>query len=233
VLFRSVEHENHWNGGTLTTAGNLVFQGTAAGRLVAYTADKGKALWDFDAQTGIIAAPMTFKHKGEQYVALMAGWGGAAALFGGDAAVATGVRNVSRMLVFKAGGDAKLPTLSEPPATERVPTPVVAANADIKQGEVLYAQYCAVCHGTGVIGGGVLPDLRHSSDAIRAAYPAILLEGMLEPLGMPNFAASFTSADVEKIRLYILHREYETYMQAMQEQEGGAEVPATEAEELL
>ena len=211
-----VEHDNHWNGGTLTTAGNLVFQGTAAGELVAYTADKGQPLWDFDAQTGIIAAPMTFRHDGEQYLALMAGWGGAAALFGGDAAVATGVRNVSRMLVFKVGGDATLPKLSEPPVTARVPTPVVAAKADIKQGELLYAQYCAVCHGTGVVGGGVLPDLRHSSDAIRAAYPAILLEGMLESQGMPNFAASFSADDVEKIRLYILHREYETYMQAMQ-----------------
>ncbi|MEB3735635.1 PQQ-binding-like beta-propeller repeat protein [Halopseudomonas pachastrellae] len=35
-----VERPNHWNGGTLVTAGNLVFQGTSAGQLEAYTADQ-------------------------------------------------------------------------------------------------------------------------------------------------------------------------------------------------
>ncbi|MFX8828954.1 PQQ-binding-like beta-propeller repeat protein, partial [Acinetobacter baumannii] len=47
------------NGGVLSTAGNLVFQGTAGGQFVAYTADKGQQLWSFPTQTGVIAAPMT------------------------------------------------------------------------------------------------------------------------------------------------------------------------------
>lgn len=211
-----VEHPNHWNGGTLTTAGNLVFQGTAAGHFVAYSADVGKPLWRFDAQTGVIAAPMTYEHAGEQYVALMAGWGGAAALFGGDAAVATGVRNISRMLVFKLGATAALPLLTEPAASERIPEPVLASEQDINNGLELYSQYCAVCHGTGVIGGGVLPDLRHSSPAIRDAYQAILRGGALEPLGMPNFADSLNETEVNNILLYVRKREYDTHMQAMQ-----------------
>ncbi|MBQ0743094.1 MAG: PQQ-dependent dehydrogenase, methanol/ethanol family [Pseudomonas sp.] len=213
-----VEYPNHWNGGTLSTAGNLVFQGTAAGEFAAYSADAGAKLWSFDAQTGVIAAPMTYQHQGEQYVALMAGWGGSAALFGGDAAVATGVRNISRMLVFKLGASANLPTLSEPVKadTGRVPQPVLAAEQDIAQGLQLYSQYCAVCHGTGVVGGGVLPDLRYSSSAIRDSYQAILRGGALEPLGMPNFAHSLDEKQVDNLLLYIMKREYDTYMQAMQ-----------------
>ncbi|MFO7704530.1 MAG: PQQ-dependent dehydrogenase, methanol/ethanol family [Halopseudomonas sp.] len=211
-----VEHPNHWNGGTLSTAGNLVFQGTAAGHFVAYTADAGAPLWRFDAQTGVIAAPMTYEHAGEQYVALMAGWGGAAALFGGDAAVATGVRNISRMLVFKLGATASLPNLTAPLASERVPEPVLAADQDIDNGLKLYSQYCAVCHGTGVVGGGVLPDLRHSSSAIRDSYQAILRGGALESLGMPNFATSLNEAEVNNILLYVRKREYDTHVQAMQ-----------------
>ena len=43
------EHVSPWNGGTLTTAGNLVFQGTADGRFVAYNAhDRREALGDAD-----------------------------------------------------------------------------------------------------------------------------------------------------------------------------------------
>ena len=41
-----VEHVSPWNGGTLTTAGNLVFQGTADGRFVAYNAHDGEKLWE-------------------------------------------------------------------------------------------------------------------------------------------------------------------------------------------
>ncbi|MEO6725034.1 MAG: PQQ-dependent dehydrogenase, methanol/ethanol family, partial [Blastocatellia bacterium] len=66
-----------WNGGTLTTAGNLVFQGTADGRFVAYSADKGAKLWEVNVGTGIIASPVTYELDGVQYVSIMAGWGGA------------------------------------------------------------------------------------------------------------------------------------------------------------
>ncbi|KKN90605.1 hypothetical protein LCGC14_0227470 [marine sediment metagenome] len=210
-----VEHPNHWNGGTLTTAGNLVFQGTAAGQFVAYTADAGEPLWTFDGQTGIIAGPMTYRHKGEQYVALMAGWGGSAALFGGDAAVATGSRNVSRMLVFKLGAENRLPTLAEPPETERVPEPVVASKEHLENGKNLYSQYCAVCHGAGGIGGGVIADLRHSSAEVRTAWEAIVLHGAYQSKGMAGFSDSLNQEQAQQILDYIRHREYATWMEAM------------------
>ena len=43
-------HVTIWNGGTLSTAGNLVFQGSADGRAVAYAADTGKKLWEAPRQ---------------------------------------------------------------------------------------------------------------------------------------------------------------------------------------
>tara|TARA_B100000446_G_scaffold28292_1_gene23513 strand:- start:2127 stop:4211 length:2085 start_codon:yes stop_codon:yes gene_type:complete len=213
-----VERPNHWNGGTLVTAGNLVFQGTSAGQLEAYTADQGELLWQFPTQTGVIAAPMTYQHNGQQYVALMAGWGGAAALFGGDAAVATGTRNVSRMLVFKLDGKAQLSTPAPLQAADRVPQPVVAAASDIEQGELNYGIYCTVCHGVGAVGGGTIPDLRYSSDAVRDAWEAIVLQGAFRGKGMASFADSLSAEQAQQIKLYIMQREYESWADTQKEQ---------------
>ncbi|MEI9852343.1 MAG: PQQ-binding-like beta-propeller repeat protein [Sphingomonas sp.] len=71
-----VDYPGPWNGGLLSTGGDLVFQGNAAGGFAAYSAADGKKLWNFEAQTGVIAAPITYTIGGEQYVAVMAGWGG-------------------------------------------------------------------------------------------------------------------------------------------------------------
>src|SRR5262249_41458877 len=101
-----------WNGGTLTTAGNLVFQGTAHGTFAAYRAAGGAPLWETPAGRGIVAAPVSYELDGVQYVAVMAGWGGAFALGGGDAAAAAGVTretNFGRLLVFRLGGADQLP----------------------------------------------------------------------------------------------------------------------------
>jgi quinohemoprotein ethanol dehydrogenase len=64
-------------GGTLTTAGNLVFQVINDGRLLAYSADKGEKL--LEIQTGLrsgMGPPITYQLDGKQYVALMGGVGG-------------------------------------------------------------------------------------------------------------------------------------------------------------
>lgn len=98
------------NGGVLSTAGNLVFQGTSGGEFVAYTADKGQKLWSFPSQTGIIAAPMTYAIGGEQYVAILVGWGGVWDVATGVLAPKGGsTRNISRLLVFKLGASGQLP----------------------------------------------------------------------------------------------------------------------------
>jgi quinohemoprotein ethanol dehydrogenase len=177
----------------------------------------GAPLWHFPTQTGVIAAPMTYQHNGEQYIALMAGWGGSGGLFGGDAVQAAGARNVSRMMVFKLGGKAQL---SAPPAAaplpDRVPQPVVAAASDIDAGSDLYASYCMICHGVGTVGNGILPDLRYSSDAIRDAWEAIVLHGAFQNKGMASFADSLSAEQAQQIKLYIMQREYESWMSAKQ-----------------
>ena len=94
------------NGGTLVTAGNLVFQGSGQGEFLAYDASSGKSLWRFDAGTGIVAAPITYTVEGDQYVALMAGWGGNLAFLGG---AKFGVSGKNRLLIFKLNGSAILP----------------------------------------------------------------------------------------------------------------------------
>jgi quinohemoprotein ethanol dehydrogenase len=72
-----VEHGAPWNGGVLATAGNLVFEGTSDRRLQAFRANDGKALWSFDTQTAPIGGPISYQAGSDQYVAVMAGNGGA------------------------------------------------------------------------------------------------------------------------------------------------------------
>jgi quinohemoprotein ethanol dehydrogenase len=195
-----------WNGGTLTTAGNLVFQGTAHGTFAAYRASDGALLFEAPAGTGIVAPPVTWEMDGAQYVAVMAGWGGAFALVAGDAAAAAGVRdNRGRLLVFKLGGTAKLPPQE---AAERelaaLPAPLDAAL--VLRGNHTYHRWCAVCHGFGAVSGGVLPDLRRSDPEVYDQLADVVLRGAYLARGMPAFADYLGDEDVEAIRAYVLTR---------------------------
>ncbi len=73
-------------GGVLTTAGNLVFTGTPEGALKAFDAKTGKEVWHFNTGSGVVGSPVTWEQDGEQYVAVVSGWGGAVPLWGGDVA---------------------------------------------------------------------------------------------------------------------------------------------------
>src|SRR3546814_3533322 len=94
----------------MTTAGNLMFQGTSLGRCRASAADTGKQLLDLDMQSGIVGAPSTFRVGGVQYVAFMTSKGGAFPLAGGIAGgAARKVPNIPRLVVLKLGGSVELP----------------------------------------------------------------------------------------------------------------------------
>ncbi|MGH7860092.1 MAG: PQQ-dependent dehydrogenase, methanol/ethanol family, partial [Candidatus Binatia bacterium] len=123
-----------WNGGTLATKGNLVFQGTADGRFIAYRADDGKKLWEAPVGTGVIAAPVTYLVDGVQQVTIVAGWGGAFALVGGDAAAAAGVGPGGKVLTF-AIGKKKDETKAAPAEEAKEPT---EAEKRFVRGEYLY-----------------------------------------------------------------------------------------------
>jgi alcohol dehydrogenase (cytochrome c)/quinohemoprotein ethanol dehydrogenase len=203
-----VSYKGPWNGGTLATAGNLVFQGTATEQFAAYSADGGKQLWTFPTQSGIIAAPMTYAIDGEQYVAVLAGWGGVWDIAPGLLAAKSGFpRNISRLLVFKLGGTGKLPP--PPPLNRRVldPPPFTGTPAQLARGADMYGRYCSVCHGDAAISGALNPDLRHSNvinsmDAVRA----VVVDGVLHERGMVAFKAALSPDDAEAIRQYVIKR---------------------------
>ncbi len=197
-----------WNGGILSTAGNLVFQGNAEGQFAAYNADKGAKLWSFPTQTGVIAAPMTYSIKGEQYVAVLAGWGGVWDVATGILSRKSGsTRNISRLLVFKLGATgalAPVPAMAQmvldPPALSGKPE-------QIAHGGDVYARYCSVCHGDAAIAGGNNPDLRHSGTLASAeAIKSIAIDGALKHNGMVSFAAALKPEDAEAVRLYVIKR---------------------------
>lgn len=73
-------------GGVLATRGNLVFTGTPEGYLKAFNAKTGEELWQFQTGSGVVGSPVTWEQDGEQYVAVMSGWGGAVPLWGGEVA---------------------------------------------------------------------------------------------------------------------------------------------------
>ena len=198
-----VPYTNFWNGGTLTTAGNLVFQGTADGRFVAYSADKGEKLWEFSVRTGVIASPVTYELDGVQYVSIMAGWGGAFPLTGGDGKGTSPA--AGRLLTFVLNGKQPLSdVIAQKPTVS--PIGVTASPETIEVGATLFAQWCAVCHGLGAAGGGATADLRYSHPTTFDKYRDIVLDGKYQGMGMPSLKRWLTAEQVDAIRAYVLTR---------------------------
>jgi PQQ-dependent dehydrogenase (methanol/ethanol family) len=208
------QFDHPWNGGTLATAGNLVFQGNSMGEFAAYRATNGQKLWSAPTQAGVLAAPMSFEVDGEQYVAVEVGWGGAFGLAAGELARdAHLAANIPRVLVYKLGGTAKLPELpATATATANVEPPAeIGDEATWTAGKAVFHTYCSVCHGDSAVSGGVIPDLRLSAitrDA--AAWEKVVRGGERIPRGMVSFATEVSSDDSEKVRAYVIHRAHET-----------------------
>lgn len=205
-----VEYPGVANGGTLATAGGLVFQGDATGSFNAYRADDGRALWEFPAQTGVVAGPISYSVNGEQYITVSAGWGGIMSLMIGvlteDAADGEPI-NRSRLLTFKLGGKAQLP---QPKIQiHRLPdlTSALLDTGKVKRGLEIYDRYCLNCHGADAVGGGVIPDLRFSPLlAVSEAWEHVVLGGALSSRGMISFADELVEADAEAVRQYVIAR---------------------------
>lgn len=195
------------NGGALATAGNLVFQGTAMGNFVAYRATNGTRLWSTETQAGVLAAPIAYAVDGEQYVAVVVGWGGAFGLAAGELARDSHITsNPPRVLVYKLGGAASLPA-PPPIAPATLQPPAEIADADIASGKMLYHRYCSVCHGDAATGSGVLPDLRYSRLlGNRVGFEAVVLDGTLTDRGMVAFKKAISPGGLENIRAYVIRR---------------------------
>ena len=202
------QYAGPWNGGALSTGGNLVFQGSAAGFFHAFDATSGKALWEFPAQTGIVAAPSAFARDGVQYVAVMAGWGGTFPLLMGDLALVSGeVINRSRLLVFKLGGEVELPAPDMSRSQMADLSEVELDPAVVAQGAATYTNYCVGCHGSRAVGGGVVPDLRYSAFLqVPDGWLNVVIGGALKDRGMAAFDGVLNESDAEAIRAYVIDR---------------------------
>ncbi|MBA4794134.1 MAG: PQQ-dependent dehydrogenase, methanol/ethanol family [Phenylobacterium sp.] len=198
----TVEHPFFWNAGVLTTAGGLVFQGAAEGQFAAYHAATGDKLWSYETVNGVIAPPSTYEVDGEQYVALMVGYGGAGAL-SSPALLPDRSRLPGRLLVFKLGGKAQAPAYDMPgqPALDLAG---VTSSGDPKAGFATFQQYCQVCHGPNV-SGRFLPDLKRSQMLLsEESWRSVLIDGALAPRGMASFSRFLTPQQAEDVRAYVL-----------------------------
>jgi len=155
-----------WNPGTVTTAGNLVFQGRADGTFWAYRADNGEVLWHTDLGVGISAPPITYAVDGKQYVSILTGWGGAGAATPGFVGAQHGWNygsHMRRLVTFSLDGKKVLP----PSVGPVHPQPIMAKGFTVDDqladtGAELYTGVCMMCHGAGAGSAGVAPDLRAS-----------------------------------------------------------------------
>lgn len=197
-----VEHLAPANGGVLTTAGNLVFQGTADGRFVAYNAQTGQKLWESPTGTGVIAAPMTYELNGNQYVAIAAGWGGVSGL----SSTYSSTQTTGKVYTFKLNGKAKLPDFPKP-APKTLVSGVsykIKDAKDVQYGAKLFINYCFICHGIPASNtGGRIPNLGYSHQDVIQNLNVYVLEGALTKRGMPNFKGRLSEDDVEKIKAFI------------------------------
>ena len=197
----SVPYPLPWNGGLLATGGNLVFQGTATGQFLAYAADSGKQLWQFDTRTGVMAAPVTYTVDGEQYVTVLAGWGGAFGLIAGIEQ--TTQPPPSRVLTFKLGATGTLPVNPEKRINE-APAPAAVTAEELARGRTLYHEFCAGCHGTDAVSNGAVPDLRHLPMVYYDNFDKVVLDGIMRKMGMVGFRDVLDEQDTALIKAYVL-----------------------------
>ncbi len=202
-----------WNGGTITTAGNLVFQGHVDGSFSAYAADTGERLWNFAAGNGILAPPITFEVAGRQYVSVLTGVTGGGALFGSLVGQFGWQARLhpKRLLTFVLDGKARLPPT--PPPTPAVPIDDATFKVDVglaTRGSAVYGDNCLGCHGLGAVSGGSAPDLRASPIPLDGnAFTQVVRNGILVSRGMPRFA-ELSDDDLQSIQHYLRQRARES-----------------------
>jgi len=206
----AVEQKAPMAAGTLTTAGDLVFQGRIDGLLKAYHARTGQELWSFDAGLGISAPPITYKLGDTQYLSILVGYGG-----GYASRLTPGPENLGwsygvhtrRLLTFALNGKDVVPGQPAPFFVSPILEPGFVVDTELaKEGEKLYlTKFCYACHGVGGVAGGMAPDLRASAiplSEMEAAFRSVVRDGERLARAMPGFP-DITDAQLTAIRHYI------------------------------
>ena len=206
-----VEHPVTMNGGVLSTAGNIVFQGTPSGTFDAYEAKTGKKVWSYDTRSVIHGGPSTVMVGGKQIILVPSGDGTAT----GAARSRLGrtletYAAPSRLLAFSLGGKTELPPTQKvvlKPVLDRQPVELA------EKGKAYYDNNCAICHGQNVItsGHGRIKDLRNIRGPRLRILPQILRGGILKPSGMPQFA-DITDEEIAAVQAYIMNEAWDGYM---------------------
>jgi quinohemoprotein ethanol dehydrogenase len=224
----SVEHPVIVNGGVLSTAGNLVFQGEGTGEFAAYAADSGRKLWSLRTGSAIDGVPVTYRVGGEQYIIVPVGWGSVFRLFATASMTATEESRYgpTRLLAFRLGGTKAYPyPHASSAAVPHPPRQSFPADA-VKRGEELVGDFgCTGCHsprlegsGRWVVDGGI-PDLRYAPPDVHRDWYAILLGGSHRENGMLSFAApieipptpAMTVSQADDIHAYVIDRAWAAY----------------------
>ena len=225
-----VDQQLQTNGGVLSTAGNLVFQGEGTGTFDAFAADTGRKVWSIQTGSAIDAVPITFQVNGEQYVLIPVGWGSASRLFLPASALATpkSKRGPARLLAFRLGADMPFPT--PPDIVPQVPKPPdqIGTAADVAEGRDLYETHlCSGCHAPGLDGSGAwtvngaIPDLRYAPPDVHQQWDAIVLGGSHTAQGMLSFGVQHQFPDITPlngheataIHAYVIDQAWEAYRQ--------------------
>ena len=203
----SVEHPAAFNGGLLSTAGNLVFQGTADGRFAAYAADSGEKLWEQLVNIGIVAPPVTYGLDGEQYIAVLGGWGGGGTILDAGISAASHYENLGRLFVFHLGASGTIPSVPRKAQAFLPPTFGADLTETEQRGQQLFHDTgCAICHGLLAVSSGTIPDLRQLDETSHQRFDAVVRGGILRNQGMPGFSDLLTEGDVAAIQVYLQRR---------------------------
>ena len=203
-----VHHSKPSNGGILSTAGDLVFQGTWDGTFAAYDAYNGKKLWQYKSDSAVLAGPMTYELDGEQYVAVAQGSGGTVMITVGDELMKKKT-NQNKLLVFKKGRFNQTVSLAsnELATIKALGHKVNSDPAVIKQGESLYHNNCASCHGINALSNYVVPDLRYMSEQTHSDFASIVIGGTRTHKGMIGFYETLGLDDVDAIHAYLANKQ--------------------------
>jgi quinohemoprotein ethanol dehydrogenase len=211
------EHETSsgirgYDGGVMSTAGNLVFQGRGSGELWVYAADSGKVLTVIKTGSHIMAAPTTYAVNGEQFVAVQAGYGGTAITVGPipPSSAARKYQNTNRIIAFKLNGGAVPTPAARVEESYAKPPAATATRAQIDAGEIKFVEECSRCH---VFGPSSTPDLRKLNAGLHAAFKDIVLKGVLAPAGMERFDDILSDRDVDNIHAYLIDQSWAAWRQ--------------------
>lgn len=210
--------------GVLTTRGGLVFHGDASGVFSIYDTHTGERLHAINTGTSIMAAPMTYTIDGEQYVAVLAGWGGGGWPYVPRRAAAYNYDNTGRVLVFKLGGGA-VPMPEELPALAVAPEPpAMPEGADPDRGAGLFMSQCPLCHA--MQQRTQAADLRRMEKVTHENFERIVLEGMFVSLGMPRWDDILTPDEVRDIHAYLIREQQKVRAHELALQEKGLPLDA-------